>query len=100
MAWTAAFALDRSPAVRDIDAVLAGQRGQRHDCPNPEALPDGTMVTVDGSRAAWMRDAGQWMRWSFDGYEPVNAIPTGTVRLVTHPAIVAAMRAGYRPEGL
>jgi hypothetical protein len=60
------------------------------------ALPDATMITVDGKAYAV---AGHGLHpWSFDGFGPVEkSRPAGDVCVLTPPVIVAALNAGYRP---
>lgn len=57
------------------------------------SLPDGTTVEAANGVFAW-RD-GQWLRWSFEGYERQE--PEGSAYLVTPSSTVAALQAGYRP---
>ncbi len=81
---------ERAPAM---DAVLHAQRlGARGKA--PENLPDGAMVAVDGTAYA-VRD-GRALRWSFQGYGKPEPMPP-TAMLLTPPATVDALRAGYRP---
>jgi hypothetical protein len=59
------------------------------------ALPDGAMV-ADGA-AAFLVLGGRLRRWSFGGYGPPDDVPDRSLMLLTPPASVAALAAGYRP---
>lgn len=62
------------------------------------ALPDGTMVAVDG--AAYALRGGAALHWMFGGYDKrVELATLGEHRLlqVTPPATVEILRTGYRP---
>lgn len=82
-----------------IDAILHPQRRAVGAAPlefSPveiKSLPGGAMVTWNG--VAYAVRGNSLMRWSFDGYAPV-AMPL-RAELLTPPATVAALRAGYRP---
>lgn len=97
--WAKATGESSLPPVGDIDAVLAAQRGHLHAVEDPEALPHGAMVTVDETRKAWLKSDRHWRLWSFEGYGEPCALPPGSVQLITPPAIVAALAAGYQLEG-
>jgi hypothetical protein len=59
-------------------------------------LPDGAMVRRDG--ACGLLAGGRFLPWSFTGYlAPVALRPGAVVELLTPPASVAAIAAGYRP---
>jgi hypothetical protein len=57
-------------------------------------LPDGAMVGTDGGPA--LLAGGALLPWSGTGYGP-PVRPPATVQLLTPPASVAAIAAGYRP---
>jgi hypothetical protein len=65
-------------------------------------LPDGVMVRLHGTDRATpgggtaLLVAGRLLPWSWDGYRPPLR-PPATVELLTPPASVAAIAAGYRP---
>jgi hypothetical protein len=83
-----------------MDAVLHeerldGRAKRLHPLPCPaEDLPDGTMI-AHGGEAMLMRAGHAW-RWSFAGYSPAAALPSG-LALLTPPSTVRALRAGYAP---
>ncbi|MVA99612.1 hypothetical protein GN330_20380 [Nitratireductor sp. CAU 1489] len=91
----------RAPA---IDAILhrerltpLQQRGLvRIDAVS--ALPDGAMVAFESQ--ALLVVGGALRRWTFSGYGPAPAFssrPDTRLRLVTPPATLAALKAGYNP---
>ena len=89
------------PKARDIDAVLhserlAGRRKRLHALTSPTAdLPDGAMVLQDGVPHLIL---GRLARpWSLRGYG-IPVTPLDPAQLVTPPATVAVLRAGYRPQ--
>jgi hypothetical protein len=107
-AWATATGMpdgDR-PRAAHMDSVLHHERvhsrsRRQHTRTVPVAgLPDGVMVLVDSpgvadGGAALL--AGAALRpWSFTGYGPAVR-PPATVELLTPPATVAAIAAGYRP---
>jgi hypothetical protein len=85
----------------EIDAVLHRERleqGRKRLHPLPirvERLPDGTMVQV--GTEIFMIAFCKPLRWSFAGYERVQA-PIEQAMLLTPPSTVQALAAGYRPE--
>jgi hypothetical protein len=91
---------DRLPKVDAIDRMLHGERiegrGKRLHTATSASLADGAMIEIGGDAYA-IRD-GRLLRWSFDGYSDASRpLPAGPVILLTPPAAVAALRAGYRP---
>jgi hypothetical protein len=55
--------------------------------------------TAESARSVWLVQDGKLWRWSFAGYS--MAMPVATVKeaeLLTAPAIVATLAAGYRPR--
>lgn len=81
-----------------IDAILHRQRL----APSPgalsaeeiEDLPDGAMVAASGRVLALHR--GRAFAWRFSGYGAAEKLPPAA-RLITPPATVAALRAGFTP---
>jgi hypothetical protein len=98
-------ATGKRPTAEQIDARLHAERlspnrSKRMYHAELDALPDGVMVSLDrledGAYLLWR--AGL-LRWSFDGYTKRLALPNGaTVSVLTPPATVAAIRAGYVPD--
>ena len=88
------------PAAPEMDAILHGERLQQrkkrmHPLPGPIArLPDGAMVAA--GEKALLIVGGRLLRWSPSGYPPVDRAPHAE-SLLTPPATLAALCAGYRP---
>jgi hypothetical protein len=88
----------------EMDAILHAERLASGEQPSPltaaavHALPDGVVVAFGARRYAVHQ--GRLLPWRFEGYgdarPPCRPLPSGA-RLVTPPATVAALRAGYRP---
>ncbi len=107
-AWRRAKGLARRPRAGEMDTWLHAERvdprtrRQRtpHPPPHPPSrageLPDGAMVRHDGTIG--LLAGGRFLPWSFAGYlAPVALRPGVPVELLTPPASVAAIAAGYRP---
>ncbi len=88
------------PSAPQMDAVLHTQRldgraKRLHPLPIDD-LPDGTMIALDAT--AFAIRGGLLLPWSFTGYARPVVRPRGIMALVlTPPAIVNVLRAGYRP---
>jgi hypothetical protein len=110
-AWARGIGLaaGQRPRAAEMDAVLHGQRVHPYSRRQLTRrvstldLPDGVMVRGDdavdlateGGGSALL--VGGWLLpWSFGGYG-VPVRPPATVELLTPPATVAAIVAGYRP---
>ncbi|MEL7481186.1 MAG: hypothetical protein AAGJ29_06475, partial [Pseudomonadota bacterium] len=97
-AWQRAFGLAKRPLVAEMDAQLHVERlkdrGRRTHRRLFADLPDGAIAEVDGEFL--VKKGLTARRWTFDGYEHAKT-PAGEVNCLTPPAILAAMRAGYRP---
>jgi hypothetical protein len=100
-AWRAGHGLAERPHAVDMDAVLHAQRVHsrtRRQVTRPARagdLPDGVMVRAGDT--VGLLHAGAFRPWSFAGYGPPTRPPDG-VDLLTPPATVAALRAGYSPR--
>jgi hypothetical protein len=101
-AWRAGHGLARRPKAVEMDAVLHAQRVDsrtRRQITRPARagdLPDGTMIRLGDAPGLLIADAVR--PWSFAGYGPPAPLsPDATVDLLTPPASVAVLRAGYRP---
>jgi len=100
-AFRLAFAAGGGRSAPEMDAVL--HRERRGDLPardrmRPLAeLPDGAMIERNGRPYA-VRGAAL-LPWSFFGYGAAEARPDNAgARVLTPPAVVAALAAGYRPR--
>jgi len=88
-----------------MDAILHAQRlasapnAPRPSVADPAVLPDGAMLVAD-DRAFAVKD-GRLLPWSFEGYGPPDrsgaARDAEPLRLLTPPATIAALAAGYAP---
>lgn len=100
--WRLAFRLDRAPRASAMDRVLHAERlaGPTVRWRSLEDLPDGASIALerDGGIAAFAARAGTLLRWTPSGYtERHAAAHAGGARVLTPPAIVAVLAAGYRP---
>jgi hypothetical protein len=101
-AWRRAAGLERRPRAGEMDARLHAERVEprtRHKRTRPCVignLPDGAMVRYEGG--CGLLAGGRFLPWSFAGYrDPVALAPDSAVELLTPPASVAVIAAGYRP---
>jgi hypothetical protein len=99
-AWRSAQSLARRPWAYEMDARLHDERVEsrtRRQITRPARcgdLPAGTMVRHDGIVGlVWQR---RFLPWANTGYGSALPLPD-RVELLTPPASVAALRAGYRP---
>jgi hypothetical protein len=90
------------PRASQIDARLHAERvdpRSRRQLTRPAVvgeLPDGVMVRHGGTPG--LLAGGGMLPWSFAGYlAPVTLPPATPVELLTPPATVATIAAGYRP---
>jgi hypothetical protein len=96
-----AFAAGGAPSAPEMDAVLHRERladlPGRHRMRPLAELPDGAMIERNGRPYA-VRGAAL-LPWSFFGYGAPDPRPAdANARLLTPPAIVDALRAGYSPR--
>jgi len=100
-AWQQAFKLLRRPRADEMDIVLHGERldgrvKRLHRC-NIDGLPDGAFVALE--QGAWAVRGRALLRWTPEGYDTSKSRPHGTmIDMLTPPAIVGALAAGYRPR--
>jgi len=101
-AWAAGLGV-AVPSAREINRQLHGERlvagthrRRLHDVPWRD-LPDGTFVVLDGIPAVALGD--HLAEWTHEGYGRRRNRPrSGDARVLTPPSILAAFRAGYRPQ--
>jgi hypothetical protein len=102
--WARAFGLAERPRAADMDRVLHAERldGRRKRL-HPMRLgdvPDGAMITSREGPALAVR-ARAPLAWTPAGYDAPYP-PTGaadiTVPVLTPPAILAVLKAGYQPR--
>jgi hypothetical protein len=100
-AWQAAYGLPERLRAYEMDAVLHRERvesytrRQRTRTVPLSDLPDGAMVRWQGAPALVL--GGRVRAWSWEGYGPATPAGTGLVDVLTPPASLAALAAGYRP---
>jgi hypothetical protein len=99
-AWRSANSLARRPRAHEIDARLHDERVDsrtRRQITRPTRcgdLPAGTMIRHDGTVGLVVPRS--FLPWSHTGYGPGLPLPD-RAELLTPPASVAALRAGYHP---
>jgi len=87
-----------------IDARLHGQRidpetrGHRLHAAEAEELPDGAFVLHDRVPKLVLGD--ELLAWAAGGYVARGPRPSGSVALVTPPALVAVLRSDWRPTAV
>ena len=87
------------PQAGEMDRVLHAERldGRRrriHTCAFAE-LPDGAFVSREG--AAWLVRGPLLLRYTPGGYDGAVKRPSGAAEVLTPPATLRALRAGYAP---
>jgi hypothetical protein len=96
----AGLGLDGMPACPELDRMLDIERrdgrARRLHRLRAEGLPDGAMIRRSDGRFLAIR-GGAALEWSQAGYLSGLARPSGLVDVLTPPAALAALRAGYRP---
>jgi hypothetical protein len=102
--WARAFDLATPPRAADMDRVLHAERldGRRKRLHQMRLgdLPDGAIVAGENGRAVAVRN-GTLLAWTPTGYEPTPRPDSASelgVPVLTPPAIIAVVRAGYRPH--
>jgi hypothetical protein len=93
-AWATARGLAWLPTAGELDDVLHGERG-RLSASTVAALPDGAMVDLEGG--AYVVRHGLLWPWAPAGYGSPRPAPRGEVAVITPPATVATIAAGYQP---
>jgi hypothetical protein len=99
--WRIAHRLRRRPRAAEMDQLLHRERLQgrakRRHRRSIDGLPDGVVVALDGTAFALHGDA--LLRWTPQGYDGRMPRPRRViVEVLTPPAIVAVLSAGYRPR--
>ena len=86
----------------DVDAELHGQRldpdtgrARTHTAAAQE-LPDGVFVVLDDT--PWVVVGERLLRWTPAGYRGSRPRPDGAVQVITPPALVSILRAGWTTE--
>jgi hypothetical protein len=99
--WRQAQSLTVRPRAADMDEVLHRERlngkAKRRHRRSVDDLPDGAFISLDGAAFAVHGDA--LLRWTGAGYEKRAPRSRGImVDVLTPPAILDVLRAGYRPH--
>jgi hypothetical protein len=78
------------------ERIVAGTHRRRlHEAPWPD-LPGGAFVRLEGTGAPAVVAGSHLAEWTTEGYQARHRRPRhGTARVITPPATVAALRAGY-----
>jgi hypothetical protein len=102
--WARAFGLAERPRAADMDRVLHAERlngrAKRLHLMAAGDLPDGAMVQ-SGEGRAFAVVSRSLRLWTPSGYGPplsLDDLPSSPVPVLTPPAIVATLKAGYRPQ--
>jgi hypothetical protein len=100
-AWRKAHQLRTRPYADDMDEVLHRERldgrAKRTHRRNVDTLPDAAFVVLDGDAFAVRGSALQ--HWTPEGYDSRKRRLGGVmVDVLTPPAILAVLSAGYRPR--
>jgi hypothetical protein len=99
--WGAALKLKARPRAGDMDGVLHrerldGRAKRRHRCAIDD-LPDGAVIAL--GEGAFAVRGNALLQWTPDGYAARKRRPRGgMVDVLTPPAILAVLKAGYRPQ--
>jgi hypothetical protein len=99
--WQQARRLPAPPKAGEMDVVLHAERLQgrskRLHRRSIDALPDGAFVALEEDAFAARGDA--LLRWTPQGYHERHQRPRGiAVDVLTPPAILAVLSAGYEPH--
>jgi hypothetical protein len=99
--WREAQSLDSRPRAGEMDEVLHGERlngrAKRRHPLVIDTLPDCAFVALEGKAFAVKGDA--LLRWTPQGYGAGKARPRAVaVDVLTPPAILAVLSAGYEPR--
>jgi hypothetical protein len=100
-AWRRATRLRERPRAGEMDVVLHDERlnggAKRLHRRSINTLPDGTFINFENG--AYAVRGNVLLRWTPEGYAARKASPRGVaVDVLTPPAIVAALAAGYQPH--
>ncbi|CAM5771770.1 hypothetical protein LMIY3S_03620 [Labrys miyagiensis] len=92
--FAAAFP-ERDARAARMDEILHAERLAEHHIGTTADLPDGAVWAASGE--AYARRRGEVMRWWPEAWQAA-AWQDGPARLLTPPAIVTALRNGFKPR--
>jgi hypothetical protein len=100
-AWRQAFHLNARPRASDMDDRLHAERldgrAKRSHHRSIDDLPGGAVIALEDGAFAVRGD--RLLRWTPAGYGEQLPRPRGaTVDVLTPPAVLGALAAGYRPQ--
>jgi hypothetical protein len=100
-AWRKTRRLRTRPYAADMDRTLHGERLRGRDKRlhrrDIDTLPDGTFIALQETALAVR--GGHLLRWTPQGYDAREPRPHGgAVDVLTPPAILAVLSAGYEPH--
>jgi hypothetical protein len=98
--WQDVFKLPRRPRADEMDLALHTERldgrAKRVHRRKADDLPDGAMIALE--EGGFAVRASSLLRWTPQGYPSRIRRPAGMVDVLTPPAILAVLAAGYRPQ--
>src|SRR3954469_2315314 len=98
--WPRSRRLPVRPRAADMDAVLHAQRldgrAKRLHRRQVDRLPAGAVIALEEGAFA-VRD-GALLHWTASGYDTHKRLPRDAVEVLTPPAILSVLAAGYRPR--
>jgi hypothetical protein len=99
--WALARKLRVRPRAAEMNVILHAERldrrTKRRHRRRIDDLPDGALVALEDS--AWAVRGGSLLRWTPAGYDARMRRPKKiTVDVLTPPAILGVLAAGYRPQ--
>ena len=98
--WARTRGLPVRASAPDMDKVLQAERLNGHvkrlHRRRIDRLPDGAVVAVEGE-GAFAICSGALLHWTPSGYDARRPLPKDSVEVLTPPAILSVLAAGYRP---
>jgi hypothetical protein len=99
--WARTRGLPVRAVAHDMDKVLQVERlnghAKRLHRRRIDRLPDGAVIALEGRGAFAVRD-GALLHWAPTGYDARRLLPRDSVDVLTPPAILSVLAAGYRPR--
>jgi hypothetical protein len=99
--WARTRGLPVRPLAHDMDKILQAERldghAKRLHRRRIDRLPDGAMIGLEGEGAFAVR-GGALLHWTPRGYDARRALPRDQDDVLTPPAILSVLAAGYRPQ--